>query len=432
MPHPVRLSIFAHGIDRAAFVAYFLGAVVPLAALGWLTHVHVLPHLQEGRAAQGLVGLIVSVGVLSLVAFLALRRVARQSVARLQAQGQRLETLLEASHAVAQAPYGAEVCRLAARYVLGLARAEAGLVLALPAGEGEGPKLEGSAGAGAASLFAAHEPALRDALAALVAGAAPLGATRERGPWRGEGRRPAALAAAPLAQGGRVEGAIVALREAAGDGFEPAEIAALSTLAALVSVSRHNADLRDAERNFFAHVTELLVTALDASLDMQRGHARRVAYLSGAVGRALGLSEAELERLHFAALLHDIGMLRIDPGSASRTVYKQHPLLGYRMLKPIRLWERLAPLVLHHHEWFDGRGYPEGLAGEAIPLESRIIGVAEAFDSMTSARSYRQPVPVAEALAEVRKGAGTQFDPTVARAFLELAERGAFEVLASL
>jgi HD-GYP domain-containing protein (c-di-GMP phosphodiesterase class II) len=122
-------------------------------------------------------------------------------------------------------------------------------------------------------------------------------------------------------------------------------------------------------------------------------------------------------------------MLKIHPaGTLAKSVYRQHPLLGYRMLKPIRLWEDLAPIVLHHHEWFDGRGYPEGLSGEAIPLEARIIALAEAFDSMTSPRSYREPLALEQALREVREGAGTQFDPTVARVFVELVQRGAIEV----
>jgi HD-GYP domain-containing protein (c-di-GMP phosphodiesterase class II) len=94
------------------------------------------------------------------------------------------------------------------------------------------------------------------------------------------------------------------------------------------------------------------------------------------------------------------------------------------MLAPIQLWEEVAPLVLHHHEWFDGNGYPDQVAGEAIPLESRIIGLAEAFDSMTSASSYKAPVDRDEAIRRIETGSGTQFDPKVVRVFLDLARRG--------
>ena len=99
-------------------------------------------------------------------------------------------------------------------------------------------------------------------------------------------------------------------------------------------------------------------------------------------------------------------------------------MLGHRMLAPIQLWQEVAPLVLHHHEWFDGNGYPEQLVGDAIPLESRIIGLAEAFDSMTSASSYKAPVEYDEAIRRIEAGSSTQFDPNVVRVFLELARRG--------
>jgi hypothetical protein len=382
--------------------------------------------MEEDRAARGLVALLVFVGLLSLASFLVLRRVARQSLSRLDAHGKRLETLLAASRSVALAPYGAEVCRAAVHYALPISRASAAFVLMRSGKEAEA-QLEGEAGEEAGRIFGQHEAALHEALE-LVGSGGGFAATRDDGPWRGEGEPPAALAAAPIASGGAVQGVLLAVDTEAGRTFSESELSALSTLAALVSVSRHNADLRDSERNFFVHMTEILVTALDASMDVQRGHARRVAYFSGAVGRELALEEAVLEHLHFASLLHDIGMLRIDTATASKAVYKQHPALGHRMLKPIRVWEHLAPLVLHHHEWFDGRGYPEGLSGEAIPIESRIIAVAEAFDSMTSSKSYREPVSVADALGEIRGGAGTQFDPTVARIFVQLVERGALEI----
>ena len=97
---------------------------------------------------------------------------------------------------------------------------------------------------------------------------------------------------------------------------------------------------------------------------------------------------------------------------------RRHAELGDEMLRPIRVWEDIAPLVRHHHEWFDGRGYPDRLAGESIPLESRIIAVAEAFDAMTAEKSYKEAIPVEEAIDRIREGSGTQFDPAVVEAFL--------------
>ncbi len=98
------------------------------------------------------------------------------------------------------------------------------------------------------------------------------------------------------------------------------------------------------------------------------------------------------------------------------------------MLSAIRVWEDIAPFVLYHHEWFNGQGYPEGLAGENIPLEARVIGLAEAVDSMVSRSSYKDAMPAQDMLKQVRDGAGTQFDPEVARVFLALVERGEVEL----
>lgn len=421
-----RFSLLSQQLDRVAFVAYFLGAIVPLVALAYVAHRYAIPNLPKGIAEYGFVGLLVSIGALSLGSFFLLRHVTRQSLARLDAHNHRLEVLIEASRAVADAPYAAEVCRAAARFALALTPARAAFVLALRGKDPDTPCVEGAAGD--ESLQARFEGVFSELFELASTGGRVALADGDPG-WPGTASRPAAVAAAPIVENGVLTGLVAALHTEPGFRFDEAHTSSLQTLATLVSVARHAADLRDSQRNFFAHVTELLVSALDAFMDVQQGHARRVAHFAGLVGRELELDDARLERVHFAGLLHDIGMLKIHPaGTLAKSVYRQHPLLGYRMLKPIRLWEDLAPIVLHHHEWFDGRGYPEGLSGEAIPLESRIIAVAEAFDSMTSRKSYREPLALAEALREVREGAGTQFDPTVARIFVELVERGVIEL----
>jgi HD-GYP domain-containing protein (c-di-GMP phosphodiesterase class II) len=143
------------------------------------------------------------------------------------------------------------------------------------------------------------------------------------------------------------------------------------------------------------------------------------------VGRALGLDDKRLQNLHFASLLHDVGMLKIDKSAhQNEKARAKHAELGYRMLARIRLWEDVAPIVHSHHEWYDGAGYPEGLAGNDIALESRIISVCESFDAMTSNTSYKVAMPLEAAVEEIRNCTGTQFDPLVAEAFLDLVEQG--------
>ena len=137
------------------------------------------------------------------------------------------------------------------------------------------------------------------------------------------------------------------------------------------------------------------------------------------------LDEERLERLYFASLLHDVGMLKIPPNKhAEERKARKHPLLGSRMLSAIRLWEDLAPFVLHHHEWYDGKGYPQGLAGDKIPLEARVITLVDAVDAMVSPTSYRDPLTIEEMSNEIREASGSQFDPEVTRTFLGLVERG--------
>ncbi len=207
-----------------------------------------------------------------------------------------------------------------------------------------------------------------------------------------------------------------------------AEADALSTLSALGSVALQNSELQDIQRNFFVQLTDVVVSTLDSHLGYHQGHARRVAHMANRIGREIGLGDDALERLHFASLLHDIGMLKIPiRRHEEREVTRTHPVLGHRILIAIRVWEDLAPMVLHHHERYDGNGYPEGLAGEQIPFEARIIGLAEAVDTMTSSTSYKEPVPVEEMLRRVKEASGTQFDPRIVETFLTLVEAGDIE-----
>ena len=411
-PSTHQLSIVSQPLDRAAFVAYFLGAVVPFFAFAYLLSEYVLPETPDGPRSLALVALTLSMGLLSAGAFLLLRRVTLQTVTRMRGDNRRLEALLEASARFAGAPHETEVAAAASHCAHRLAGAQAAFFVTVS--EGSPPKLE--AAVGDPALFRPLEARLGELIAqALSEGRAVV--------W-GAGRSASDSYGAGVLMPVEGIGAIVVLA-APGHPLEPADLRSLTTLAQQSSVAARRAQLVDSQRNFFSHMTDILVAALDTHMDLQAGHARRVAQLSNRIGRELGLDDARRQRLHFAALLHDIGMLRIDPQRMTDArIARQHPTLGHRMLAPIQLWQEVAPLVLHHHEWFDGSGYPEQLGGEAIPLESRIIGLAEAFDSMTSASSYKEPVDHEEAIRRVEAGTGTQFDPNVVRVFLDLARRG--------
>jgi HD-GYP domain-containing protein (c-di-GMP phosphodiesterase class II) len=172
-----------------------------------------------------------------------------------------------------------------------------------------------------------------------------------------------------------------------------------------------------------------LSEAIESRDPYTRGHSARVTALAEAIARRLGWSEEQLRCLHLGGPLHDVGKLSVPgrilckPGpltSEELAEIRTHPETGARLIEPIEPARGALPYVLHHHERWDGSGYPHGLAGPAIPIEARVLAVADAFDAMTSNRPYRRALDDEEALAEIARCAGTQFDPEVARAFLEL------------
>ena len=179
----------------------------------------------------------------------------------------------------------------------------------------------------------------------------------------------------------------------------------------------------------FLSTVEALANALEANDEYTSSHARAITDMALEVGSKLGLDPKSLKRLELGALFHDIGKIGIPsevllkPGSLTpdeRKVIEQHPELGERILAPIVRLSDVRPIVRHCHERFDGAGYPDRLAAEDIPLESRIILVCDAFHAMTTDRPYRGRLPLEEACKRLRDGAGTQFDPDVVGVFLDV------------
>ncbi len=171
-----------------------------------------------------------------------------------------------------------------------------------------------------------------------------------------------------------------------------------------------------------------LVAVLSAHDRVTRGHSERVRGYSVLIGEELGLSRTNIDLLNWAALLHDVGKLEVPgeilnkpskPSEEEWEVLRRHPLFGEELVQPLREWlGEWADGVGYHHERWDGTGYPRGIAADDIPLPGRIIAVADVFDVITSARSYKQPSGAVEGRKEIARCAGTQFDPLVVRAFL--------------
>ena len=186
---------------------------------------------------------------------------------------------------------------------------------------------------------------------------------------------------------------------------------------------------KEKEHVLFEQTAEALASAIDAKDKYTHGHSSRVAAYSQQIARAVYKSDEECEKILFAALLHDVGKI----GIADRIInkegkltdeefaeIKQHPVYGYQILSKIGASPYLSVGAYYHHERYDGRGYPDGLAGQNIPEIARIIAVADAYDAMTSKRSYRDPIPQQQVREELVKGMGTQFDPVFAKAMIHL------------
>lgn len=199
--------------------------------------------------------------------------------------------------------------------------------------------------------------------------------------------------------------------------------------AAARSITRSQADLDAAYLEF----VETMAQALDARDPYTAGHSLRVAEYSYKLAQAMGLSEQDAGTIRIAAQLHDIGKIGIPdavlqkPGRLTAEEYgliKLHPQIGRKILEKVGRFESLLSVVELHHENHDGTGYPYALAGHAVPIEARIVHVADAFDAMTTTRSYRPALSLHTAIQEIERNLGRQFDPVVAKAFLKLLAEG--------
>lgn len=234
----------------------------------------------------------------------------------------------------------------------------------------------------------------------------------------------------PIAKPGRLMGFLVCWDKGGDDPqISSYDIHLLEAAAGYAAAFLENAALYADQQAMFVGTLRAMTASIDAKDRYTRGHSERVAHLARMLGRATGLPEATAQRLHIAGLVHDVGKIGVPeavltkPGRLTDDEFariKEHPQIGFEILCGIPLLEDILPGVLHHHERWDGRGYPHGLSGKSVPLFARIIGLADTFDAMSSTRSYRHAMPREKVLAEIRRCAGAQFDPDLVEPFLAL------------
>lgn len=236
----------------------------------------------------------------------------------------------------------------------------------------------------------------------------------------------------PLVSGEGVIGAICVGSRERVFRFSSDDVRLLSTIANHVTIAIGNIELFSSLQEAYLATVRSLAAAVDAKDPYTRGHSDRVALYAKAIAERLGLSSEQCTALEMAAYLHDIGKIGIreaillKPGKLDAEEMGQmrhHPLIGANILRPVAFPWPIAPVVRHHHEHFDGQGYPAGLKGEEIPLLARILTVADAYEAMTADRPYRSARNEQEAVEELHRCEGTHFDPRVVKAFIaELSE----------
>jgi putative nucleotidyltransferase with HDIG domain len=214
-------------------------------------------------------------------------------------------------------------------------------------------------------------------------------------------------------------------------GYGDEEKRLLETLASQAAIAIENARLFEDTQRTYYDTLKSLAGALEARDAYTQGHSQRVAELSLKLAENLGVDEAERKEIYSAALLHDIGKIGIrdevlhKPGDLSEEemeTIRSHPIFGDAILAPLKFLGNVTGMVKHHHERWDGKGYPDGLAGQSIPLASRIVAVADTYDALTSNRPYRSRRTHDEAMEIIRDQIGQQFDPGVVDALLGIME----------
>ncbi|MBI5880140.1 MAG: GAF domain-containing protein [Chloroflexi bacterium] len=223
--------------------------------------------------------------------------------------------------------------------------------------------------------------------------------------------------------------AIGEARNPARERFGSEKISLVQSLAEQASSALRRAELFEELEHTYLQTVLALARAVDAKDSYTHDHSERLAEMATAVGRVMGMSKPQLEDLRFGSILHDVGKIGVADAilqkpaaldDSERARMRRHPVIGAEILAPVPRLANAAKIVRHHHERWDGEGYPDGLAGEAIPLGARILTAVDSFSAIVDQRTYKDGRPQAEAVAELRQNAGTQFDPAVVDTFIGL------------
>jgi len=254
-----------------------------------------------------------------------------------------------------------------------------------------------------------------------------------KGPDKKTGFTTKSIMAAPLYDKTEIIGVIEVINKLEGEDFDERDRATLITMSGQIAVALKNAQLISDLDDLFMGTIKALSSAVDAKSPWTAGHSERVTKYAILLGREMGLSKDEINSLEFAGILHDIGKIGTNeaildkPDKLTDDEYcaiKRHPVRGAELMGHIKHLDHLIPIVRHHHEHFNGNGYPDRLEGEEIPLLARILAIADTFDAMKADRPYRKGRTMEFIIEEFKRSSGSQFDPRIIDSLLSLIEKG--------
>ncbi len=365
---------------------------------------------------------------LSLIGLYLLRMLSRQAVGMIEDYGSKLEKILNLTSDLREEIHGDVLLDKIVDYALSITRSEAGSILLID----EKNKLSFKIAKGEnAHLLLGTQTEVGKGIAGWVAEKGttvriPDASVDERfNPEIDEitGIKTRSVLCVPLKTRSGIVGVLELLNKREGQSYGKRDEDVITYLAEQAAISIIRAKFFEDQKNYEIHLTEMMLGAMDIHIPENRGHSKRVARYGNMIAGMLDMPEERKKKLYFACLLHDIGFLKVKSDDVyKREEFVRHPVLGYEMISPISFYSDIAPFILSHHERYDGNGYPSKLKGEEIPLEARIIAIAEAFDAMTSQISYRVPMGFDEAKEELKRNAGKQFDPALVELFVRNTE----------
>jgi putative nucleotidyltransferase with HDIG domain len=234
--------------------------------------------------------------------------------------------------------------------------------------------------------------------------------------------------ATPIMVRGEMKGIVFTGPKLSGDEYSEYELDIITIIANSVGIGMQNAHLITQLQTTYVATLRSLISIIEAKDPYTKGHTERVASYSVALANRLGLGEDDLKRVMFAALMHDIGKMGVldeivnKPGALTEAEWelmRAHPVVGAGIVEKMEFLTGTADIVRHHHESWNGKGYPDGLCGEAIPLGARIVTVADSFDAMTTDRPYRKALSFDQAIERLHEASGVQFDANLVKVFVK-------------